>query len=243
MFDRAVGEVPVHLVVHYVEFLFVWTAAGVLFEDEVADGFQFGGAEGGTGGILRRAEGQQGGAGKMRFQFGRGGHEIIFGLGFEYDVFGTYEVRIVVVVPGRNGVDDFIARIAEGPENGIDQGAATGGDEDLGDVVLEALVMLDEGLQGLAQFEVPFGHRVIGVLVAVGLFDVLFEFDGNREDGGVEITHGEIIDPGALADAFFDLSAQFDDLGANQSLSQLGEFGRFHGAKILFLKDQLTKDQ
>ena len=158
-------------------------------------------------------------------------------------MFGTYEVRIVVVVPGRNGVDDFIARIAEGPENGIDQGAATGGDEDLGDVVLEALVMLDEGLQGLAQFEVPFGHRVIGVLVAVGLFDVLFEFDGNREDGGVEITHGEIIDPGALADAFFDLSAQFDDLGANQSLSQLGEFGRFHGAKILFLKDQLTKDQ
>jgi len=156
----------------------------------------------------------------------------MLGLGFEYDVFGTYEVGIVVVVPGGNGVDDLIARIAEGPEDGIDQGAASGGDEDLGDVVIEALVMLDEGMKGLAQFEVPFGHRVIGVLVAVGLFDVLFEFGGDREDGGVEIAHGEIIDPGALADAFFDLSAQFDDLGADQGLGQLGEFGRFHGAKL-----------
>jgi len=70
------------------------------------------------------------------------------------------------------------------------------------------------------------------MLFLVGFFDELLEFGGDGEDGWIKVAHGEIIDAGSLTDALFDLGAQFDDLGADQGFSQLGEFGRFHSAKL-----------
>src|SRR5205085_2480249 len=77
----------------------------VLFEDGLADPQQVLAGEGGAGGVQRRVEAEQPGAGKGPDQVLAAGEEAVLRAADHRHPHGAHHVHVVVVVPTRHGVD------------------------------------------------------------------------------------------------------------------------------------------
>jgi hypothetical protein len=121
MLNAIVCQVPVHLVEHNIQLLLITGPSVIFFDDHIADRLQFFLAESGAGGVLRRAKTDKNGILYMWFDIGGTGHEIVFRPGFHHNMFAFHKMNVMIIVPGGNGIDYFIAFIANGTEQSINQ--------------------------------------------------------------------------------------------------------------------------
>src|SRR5579862_2302495 len=139
---------------------------------------------------------------------------MIFRRSFNHDMFAAAEMGIMVVVPGRNRIDDLVAFINDATEKRIDQGPAAAGDQNLTRLVVEAFPIPRKRGDRFAQVRIAFGGGVIREMLAIGFNYLVFELLRNRENLRIKIADRKIEDLLAVSDLLANLSSQSYDFGA-----------------------------
>ena len=135
----------------------------------------------------------------------------------------AHEIRVVIVVPRRNGVDDLIAGIDDRGIRGVDDRARSAGDQHRLDRISQRQLFFVEANHRAAQLHRAVGGRIVGLARAQRLDDVALQLRRNAKLGWREIADGQIEDllPTRHRDA--NLARDLENLGACESARERGE--------------------
>ena len=212
--SSAIGKCPIHLIKHQITFLLAFTSFCIFFQYQITNSFQTFFFERGACWILWCTNTNKCSATDIFFDVFYSRHEIILYRTLHHTMHRIGQVCIVIVIPGRNTIDHFIAFVNDGFEQSIDQWTTTGCYLNFIGFKTQSFPFFDECCYRLTQIQHTFCCRIACVFIAIRVDDEFFQLCRNGKYRGIKITDGEVIDLLTIANTFTDGITQFHDLTA-----------------------------
>src|SRR5436190_8596016 len=144
----------------------------------------------------------------MRAEFICHRHKIIFRFGLYHYMLAANEMRVVIIIPARNRINDLIALVAYCAEYSINERSASRSYQYFAGAVVQPFHVLGKRKDCFAKVEVAFGSRLISKMFPICLYNGIFQFFGYGKYSGIEVANSKVINVLTLPDLFSYFTSQ-----------------------------------